>query len=158
MRLQKLINQKSLEEFGEVSIGQIKKRFAGGMAFLDAAKKLLKNKTAEGNWNIIVYTNTYNAARRIGEVFLLLNGYRAKINEHHKTVIEASKLIMNNPKMNNMFARLDKMRKNRNKIEYDTETLDVSTSTIEQSIEDVQNFANEVKKAISKKDKQRKLM
>lgn len=159
MNLQQLIDRNFLEEFNDVSIEQIKKRFAHGMTYLNTAINLLANKDDyEQGINVIIYTNIYNASRNISESYLFLNGYRAKITDHHKTIIQVSKLIMNDPKMDSVFIRLDRMRKNRNKIEYDTETFDVSESTIKQAIEDVQKFADKAEREIEKKDEQQKLI
>lgn len=155
MNIPQFINEDLLQNFGAVSIQQIRKRFEDGTFYLETAKDIFATIKRR---NKIVYTNIYNAVRIIGEAFLLLNGYRAKIKDHHKTVIAISKLLMNDPVMDLVFSRFDKMRKVRNAIDYDVETPDISDVNIEQAIKDTTILADKVLGAINKRDNRQKLL
>lgn len=154
MNLQELIREGLLKEIDDMSISQIIKKFERGISYLNFAKKNLIDSNE--NYNLNIYTNIYNATRIIGEAFLLLNGYKATIKDHHKTVIQASELIMNDETMNNVFRSLDRMRKNRNKIDYETEVLDISEQALQESIENVQKLADKIKNFIDAKNEQLK--
>ena len=121
------------------------------------ARSLFDAPGTDESFNRVVYTNLYNVVRILGETLLLLNGFKATIDQHHKTVILASKLLMNDEKMETVFARLDRMRKNRNTIDYDLDALDVSAQTIKQAMTDTEQFASKVELLISKKEGQHKL-
>ena len=157
MSLKHLLEQNLLKKIDPVSIGQIRKRFGSAMAYFSAARSLFDAPGTDESFNRVVYTNLYNVVRILGETLLLLNGFKATIDQHHKTVILASKLLMNDEKMETVFARLDRMRKNRNTIDYDLDALDVSAQTIKQAMTDTEQFASKVELLISKKEGQHKL-
>ena len=154
MNLQKLLEQNFLKKVDPVSISQIKKRFETGMSYLNTAKELFKNNPSLSQ---VAYTNLYNAVRIIGETFLLLNGYKATINQHHKTVIQTCQLLMDATDMETLFSRLDRMRKSRNAMDYDVDILDVSEAMIKQAIKDAEKFAHTIQIFIEEKDGQSKL-
>lgn len=156
MSLQELINQELLKEIKEVSFKQIRKRFALAIKYFNFSKKSFEQNGEE--YDEVIYTNLYNAAKILGETLLLLNGYKAVVKDHHKIVIQASRLLMNNSQMDEVFSRLDQMRKKRNIIDYDIETPFVSRQVIEQSVKDIQIYINKVEEFIEKADPQEKLI
>jgi uncharacterized protein (UPF0332 family) len=157
MNLQNLIEQELLKNADKVSLHQIKSRFASAISYLNAAKGLLNSPAPKGEFNRVIYTNIYNAIRISAEVLLLLKGFKATINNHHKTVLLVSKLLMDDEKMDPVFSRLDRMRKNRNAIDYDLDALDVSDQAIKQAMADAQVFADKVESFIEQKDDQQKM-
>jgi hypothetical protein len=84
MSIQSLTKENLLQEIEDISLKQVKKRFSIAVSFLNSAKIDLKNKNKE---NIVIYDNLYNAARMIGESFLLSNNYKASIKSHLSKVI-----------------------------------------------------------------------
>jgi len=157
MSLQELINQEKLKTIQGVSLEQIKKRFNLAYKFFQLAKKFFQENQEE--YNEVIYTNLYNAARILSEAYLLFNGYKATVGlEHHKTVIQTVKLLMNDAEMEEVFARLDRMRKQRNVIDYDVLTPFVSKQIIEQSIKDIQKYLDKVEQIIEKTNPQKRLI
>ncbi len=157
MSIQKLLEQELLKTIHGISAQQISKRFAKAVAFLHVAKSTFESDIKDEHLNNVIYTKIYDAVRKIGEVFLLLKGYKAKGKDYHKTVIRASRLLMNDDRMDIIFTRLDKMRKNRHEIEYD-DSLDATKQDLEQAFKDAQKFANKVESLIDGKDSQKKLI
>lgn len=158
MNLQQLIENKLLKNFSGASIQQIRKRFELGIAYLTTAKNNFGQDKKDKNRNKIVYTNIYDSIRIIGESFLLLNGYKATLQYHHKTVLAAAKLLMNNEELDLMFMRFDKMRKMRHSIDYDIDDIDVSDANIIQAIKDTELLVSRVNAAINQKDTQQNLL
>jgi|GEM_PF-6711658 uncharacterized protein (UPF0332 family) len=155
MSIQSLIEENLLQEIEDISLKQVKRRFSVAISFLNSAKIDLKSKNKE---NIVIYDNLYNSARMIGEAFLLLNNYKASIKNHHKTVIEVTRLTIKDRDMEFLFKRLDRMRKNRNKLDYDIDVFDISDITLKNMFEDIKKFANKVEDFINNKDTQKKLI
>lgn len=157
MTLQALLDQGLLQGMDLVSIEQVKKRFESALNYLAIAQKIFKEKRETDVLNHVIYTNLYSSIRLMGEVFLLLHGYKATINQHHKTVIQATKILMNDHGMEEIFSRLDRMRKNRNSLDYDLDILDVSDEAIKQAIKDAQRLSEKIQEHIDRQDKQKKL-
>jgi hypothetical protein len=157
MSLTELINQEKLKTIQGVSLEQIRKRFSLAYKFFQLAKKFFPENQEE--YNEVIYTNLYNAARILSEAYLLFNGYKAAAGlEHHKIVIQAVKLLMNDKQMEAIFSRLDRMRKQRNVIDYDVLTPFVSKQIIEQSIEDIQKYLDKVEHYLEKANPQKRLI
>ena len=114
MNLQNLIEQEKLKQFQGASINQIQKRFGTGVSYFDLAKKIFNEQREDEDFNMNIYTNIYDAIRITGEALLLLHELKAVIKDHHKIVLQAVKIIMNSSEMEELFLRLDKMRKKRN--------------------------------------------
>ena len=156
MNLQELINQKKLEEFKK-PIADIKKVLEKGTQRLAFAKASFNESTPESYFDSI-YTSIYDSVRFTGEAYVLLNGYRAKITDHHKTVINVSREFMKKEEdMKNVFTRLNKMRKKRHDLDYDFDTYGASKTSITQAIKDAEKFTKRVAEAVAKKDPQQKL-
>jgi len=151
-----MIKEGMLEKFS-ISIEEIKKRFEKGTTRLSFAKQNFNKKTPD-DFHDIIFTNIYDAARLIAESFILLNGYRAKLKDHHKTVMIATIELMKNEKdMEYILKRLNKMRMKRNLVDYDLEAYDVSAKSISQAIEDVEKFSGKILEHIENKDPQQKI-
>jgi len=156
MTLQKLIEEGKLEKFS-ISIGEIKKRLEKGKIRLSFAKQNFNQKTPDSFYDAI-FTNIYDAARLIAESFILLNGYRARLKDHHKTVMAATaELMKNEVGMEYVLKRLNKMRMKRNIVDYNLEDYDVSAKSITQALEDVEKFSEKITKYIEKKDPQQRM-
>lgn len=156
MNLQELISQNKLEEFKK-PIRDIRKIFEKGRQRLSFAKTNFNKRTPEIYFDAI-YTSIYDSIRLTGEAFLLLNGYRAKHQEHHKTVINVTRALMGDEEdMKNVLKRLNKMRKRRNDLDYDFDTYGVSRTAISKAIEDAEKLAKKVLGAITAKDPQQKI-
>lgn len=144
-----LINNGTLQEFKDVSIKQIEARLNTAISYYNFAKHalgIIKD-------NKVIYTNLYTAARILADAFLWLRGYRIRqgAKDRHKLLLQAVEFFMNDSRMDVVFRRLDRMRKNRNIIDYDAETLDISFQSLEQAIEDIKIFAAKVREAIRNK-------
>lgn len=153
MSLQNLIDNRQLVLMDNVSDEEVRKRFNAGLKFFKESKKLLAWADFDETF---IYKNIFEAARKIAEALLLSNGYRVKGKDHHKTVIEAARLIINDPDLAEIFSRFFKMSKNRNKIEYDI--LVVSRTITEQAINDTEIFIRRVYQIIKKQDSQKELI
>ena len=94
----------------------------------------------------------------IAESFILLNGYRARLKDHHKTVMTATIELMKNEKdVEYVLKRLNKMRMKRNIVDYNLETYDISARSITQALEDVEKFSEKVMECIGGKDPQQRI-
>ncbi len=155
MIINNLIKENLLQKIDNISFKQIEGRFTIALSFLNSAKIDLKKKNKD---NIVIYNNIYNSIRIMGETFLLLNGYRALVKNHHKTVIEAMRKIMNIKDMDFLFDRLDRMRKNRNKLDYDIDSFDISRETLKNMLLDADVLAKKIKDFIEKSSPQEKLI
>lgn len=155
MIINNLIKENLLQKIDNISFKQIEKRFIMALSFLNSAKIDLKNENKD---NIVVYNDIYNSIRIMGETFLLLNGYKVSIKNHHKTVIEAMKKLMDTKDMNFLFDRLDRMRKNRNKLDYDIDSFDISKKTLENMLLDADILAKKIKNSINENNPQEKLV
>ena len=156
MSLQELIKQEALKEIKDVSLKQVRKRFVLAKKFFNFAKEAFQDDDEQHDE--VIYTNLYDAARILGETFLLLKGYKAALKDHHKIVIQAAKLFINDSELDEVFSRLDRMRKKRNIIDYDIEIPFVSKQIVEQAIDDIQKYIEKVEKIINKEDPQEKLL
>lgn len=156
MTLQEMINEGKLEKFS-ISTKEIKKRFEKGKSRLSFAKQNFNKKMPQDFFDVI-FTNIYDAARLIAESFILLNGYRAKLKDHHKTVMALTMELMQKEKdMEFVLKRLNKMRMKRNIVDYDLEAYDISAQSIIQAINDVEKFSAKVLAHIEKKNPQQRI-
>lgn len=156
MILQKLIDEGKLEKFS-ISVNEIKKRFEKGKTRLSFAKQNFNQKTPDSFYDAI-FTGIYDAARLVAEAFILLNGYRARLKDHHKTVMTTTIELMKNEKdMEFILRRLNKMRMKRNIVDYNLEDYDISAKSITQALEDVEKFSEKISKYIEKKDPQQRI-
>jgi len=156
MSLQELINQEKLKTIKGVSLEQVGKRIDLAKKYFNFAVKCFKDNSEE--YGEVIYTNLYNAARVLSEAVLLMNGYKADIKDHHKIVIQAANFLINDDQLSEVFARLNRMRKERHNIDYDIFTPFVSKQVNEQSIKDIQNYINKVEALIDKKNPQKRLI
>lgn len=72
MSLQNLIEQNLLKKIENIPLRQTRQRFNIGVSYLNLAEKNLDDKGEDENYSRIIYTNIYDAARIVGEAFLLL--------------------------------------------------------------------------------------
>lgn len=86
------------------------------------------------------------------DAVLKLEGYRAVGKDHHKNVIKAIKIILNQPKLDEKFIRLQKMSTNRNKIDYGVFTS--SSSELEQAVADGEEIRQALEEYLNEKARQ----
>lgn len=154
--IQKLLSEGLLEEF-EKPMKDVEKRLENGKQRLLFAKKNFTDDVDEKFLDSI-YISIYDAVRFIGEAFLLLNGYRAKLKDHHKTVINVTRELMGNEEdMKNVLKRLNKMRKKRNELDYDFDAYGASRSAISKAMEDAEKFVSKVSASFAEHNPQQKL-
>ena len=148
--IQKLISDGLLEEFDK-PISAVEKRLEDGKQRLLFAKTSF-TKDVNEDFLDAIYISIYDAVRFVGEAFLLLNGYRAKLKDHHKTVINVTRELMEDEEdMKNVLKRLNKMRKKRHELDYDFDAYGASRVAISKAMEDAEKFVSKVSKALVKK-------
>lgn len=156
MNLEELINQEKLKTIKGISILQIRKRINLAKKYFGFAKKCFEYNPEE--YGEVIYTNLYNAARVLSETALLIYGYKAALIDHHKVVIQAAKLLINDNRLGEVFDRLDKMRKERHNIDYDIHTPFISKQINDQSIKDIQKYIDKLEELVNKNDPQKKFL
>lgn len=158
MNLQSLTEQGVIKNFTGASIKQIVDRFNLAQSYLNKAKEIHRvEDKKDQNHNVIVYTNIYDSMRLACEAFLLLKKCKAVIKDHHKMVIAATKDLINNANLDNVFIRLDKMRLNRNNIDYGVDIRDLSNQAVAQAVRDANILFKTIKLKIEKKESQIKI-
>lgn len=157
MSSQSLIEQEVIKKFTRASIKQIVDRFSLACSYLNKAKEMYKTtRKKDQNHNVMVYTNLYDSMRLACEAFLLLKKCKAAMKDHHKKVIIATKALINDTTLNNVFIRFDKMRISRNSIDYGVDVRDLSNQAVAQAVEDANRLFKAIGLQIEKKDPQTK--
>jgi len=158
MTLQKLIEQGVVNKFTGASLKQVVQRLNLARSYLNTAKDILEEKGKNNqNHNVVIYTNIYDSVRMACEAFLLLKKCKAAITNHHKMVIAATKDLISNTDLDNIFIRLDKMRTSRNDIDYGVDVRDLSNQAVVQAFKDANTIFKEIELQIEKKNPQIKI-
>ncbi|MBI4711826.1 MAG: HEPN domain-containing protein [Planctomycetes bacterium] len=90
---------------------QIERFLSRAAADLESARRNLKPDAD------LAYRCAYDAIRNYGEALILAYGYRASVKDHHKTVIEFVRAVLD-AKYGDLIDNFDQMRRNRNELQY----------------------------------------
>lgn len=67
------------------------------------------------DWQVMI---CYNAGLALCNLLIRYNNYRVKGSDHHKTSINAAKILMNDKNLDDYFDLLDRVRRKRNNMTY----------------------------------------
>ena len=146
--LENLIEEGLLQKESGIKPDQISRRLKRALIDLNNSKLLL-NEDAVG-----AYTMAYDAMLQAGIALILSLGYRPKVVDFHKTVVEATGQIL--PSDLPIIKGFDQMRKNRHQAVYDAEI--ISLSEAEEAIKTAREFIKRVNDCIRVKSPQKKML
>ncbi len=135
----------------EKSIGfdQIRRRLERSHADLDNARLLIDRDSAGA------FRMAYDAMLQAGISLILSYGYRPKVKNFHKTVVEATKEILGD-EYAILIKRFDQIRKSRHDIIYDIAA--VSGTEAEESIKTAERLIKEISGIIKSQIPQQELL
>lgn len=139
--------QKYLDE------GKITKEFIGPeqirSAYAGASEDL---KAADFNLQAyakVTYDYAYKAMQKMGRALILSFGYRPKVTNYHKTVIDLSGEILGK-EFSELIAHFDRMRQKRNAFTYNEPDLVISQTEATNALKTANDFLLVVKNFINK--------
>ncbi len=147
--LENLIKEGLLQKESGIKPDQISRRFKRALACLNNSKLLIKADT------VGAYTMAYDAMLQAGIALILSWGYRPKVINFHKTVVEAAKEILGH-EYTIVIKKFDQMRKNRHQVVYDAEI--ISAGEAEVALKTAQEFIKRANHYIVEKSPQKKLL
>ena len=101
------------------------------------------------------YTMAYNSMLQAGIALILSLGYRPKVVNFHKTVVETVREILGDSHLS-AIKKFDQMRKSRHQAVYEAEL--ISDSEAEIAIKTAQEFIKKISSHLQKKNQQDKLL
>lgn len=128
---------------------QVSRRLKRSLVDLNNAKLLLKVDA------VGAYTMAYDSMLQAGIALILSLGYRPKVVNFHKTVVEAVREILGVSYLP-AIKKFDQMRKSRHQAVYDAEI--ISLSEAEVAIKTAQEFIKQISRHLQAKNQQKKLL
>lgn len=147
--LENLLRQGLLQEERGIKPDQISRRLKRSLIDLNNAKLLLKADA------VGAYTMAYNSMLQAGIALILSLGYRPKVINFHKTVVETVREILG-VSYSPAIKKFDQMRKSRHQAVYEAEI--ISASEAEIAIKTAQEFIKAISNRLQDKSQQNKLL
>lgn len=146
--LENLLKQELIKKESGIKPDQINRRLKRAAVDLNNAKLLLSIDA------VGTYTMAYDSMLQAGIALILFLGYRPKVANFHKTVVEAVGEILQNDLR--LVKGFDQMRKNRHQAIYDA--VIVSDSEAKEAIKIAGEFIKRANSYILKNNPQKKLL
>lgn len=147
--LENLIKEGLLQKESGIKPDQISRRLKRALIDLNNSKLLLKADT------VGAYTMAYNAMLQAGIALILSLGYRPKVVNFHRTVVEAVRAILGYSYLP-AIKKFDQMRKSRHQAVYDA--VIISLSEAEAAIKTAEEFIKQVSLYMQVENQQKKLL
>jgi len=130
-----------------IGFDQIRSAYSGAEDDLKAADFNLKAYAK------VTYDYAYKAMQKMGRALILSFGYRPKVTNYHKTVVDLSGDILG-INFKELIAHFDRMRQKRNAFTYNEPDLIISQTEAANALETATEFLNIVKDFINKNNHQ----